>query len=129
VEGAWRRWPGEERIGVGLNRFCRETDNQEILEVLEEKRREKLEEARRETERQDMQEEMNRIKLDKEKEALEIKEVLDTSLECPICTEEMKPPRKIFQCSNGHVICELCKINPKVVILCSVIEVIDLAKD
>ena len=26
----------------------------------------------------------------------------------------MKPPKKIFQCSNGHVICELCKGNPEV---------------
>jgi len=35
-------------------------------------------------------------------------------LECPVCLEEMKPPKKIFQCSNGHVICELCKANPEV---------------
>lgn len=34
-------------------------------------------------------------------------------LECPVCMEEMKPPKKIFQCSNGHVICELCKNNPE----------------
>ena len=31
-----------------------------------------------------------------------------------MCLEEMKPPKKIFQCSNGHVICELCKGNPEV---------------
>ena len=35
-------------------------------------------------------------------------------LECPVCLEEMKPPKKVFQCSNGHVICELCKNNPEV---------------
>lgn len=35
-------------------------------------------------------------------------------LECPVCLEEMKPPKKIFQCSNGHVICELCKGNSEV---------------
>jgi hypothetical protein len=35
-------------------------------------------------------------------------------LECPVCLEEMKPPKKIFQCSYGHVICELCKNNPQV---------------
>jgi len=35
-------------------------------------------------------------------------------LECPVCLEEMRPPKKIFQCSNGHVICELCKNNPEV---------------
>ena len=31
-----------------------------------------------------------------------------------MCMEEMKPPKKIFQCSNGHVICEHCKNNPEV---------------
>jgi len=35
-------------------------------------------------------------------------------IECPVCLEEMRPPKKIFQCSNGHVICELCKNNPEV---------------
>jgi len=35
-------------------------------------------------------------------------------LECPVCLEEMRPPKKIFQCSNGHVICEHCKNNPEV---------------
>jgi len=35
-------------------------------------------------------------------------------LECPVCLEGMRPPKKIFQCSNGHVICELCKNNPGV---------------
>ena len=35
-------------------------------------------------------------------------------VECPVCMEEMKPPKKIFQCSNGHVICEHCKNNPEV---------------
>ena len=39
-------------------------------------------------------------------------------LECPVCMEEMKPPKKIFQCSNGHVICELCKNNPEVSNFC-----------
>ena len=28
--------------------------------------------------------------------------------DCPICLERMKPPKKIFQCKNGHVLCETC---------------------
>ncbi len=28
--------------------------------------------------------------------------------ECPVCFEVPKPPLKIFQCSNGHSLCELC---------------------
>jgi len=30
-------------------------------------------------------------------------------LECPICTEVMAPPSRIWQCKAGHVICEQCK--------------------
>merc|ERR1712172_159417 len=29
--------------------------------------------------------------------------------ECPVCLEEMAPPTRIFQCRNGHLICETCK--------------------
>ena len=28
--------------------------------------------------------------------------------ECPICLEEMQPPTKTFQCSQGHLLCENC---------------------
>ena len=33
-------------------------------------------------------------------------------LDCPVCMEQMMPPKKIFQCSNGHAFCEQCKENP-----------------
>jgi len=29
--------------------------------------------------------------------------------ECPVCLEEMIPPTRIFQCRNGHLVCETCK--------------------
>ena len=29
--------------------------------------------------------------------------------ECPICMESMKPPLQIFNCSNGHLICSICR--------------------
>jgi len=29
--------------------------------------------------------------------------------ECPVCMENMLPPRRIMQCRNGHIICELCQ--------------------
>ena len=28
--------------------------------------------------------------------------------ECPICLEYMRPPMKIVQCHNGHLVCEGC---------------------
>jgi len=33
---------------------------------------------------------------------------------CPICWEAMSPPRRIFQCSNGHLVCEVCRSQPQV---------------
>ena len=32
---------------------------------------------------------------------------IDDEFECPICFEEMCPPTKIFQCGQGHVVCEV----------------------
>ena len=34
--------------------------------------------------------------------------------ECPVCFGEMIPPMKIFQCINGHSLCEECKDNENV---------------
>ena len=34
--------------------------------------------------------------------------------ECPVCFGEMIPPMKIFQCINGHSLCEECKDNVNV---------------
>jgi len=31
-------------------------------------------------------------------------------LECPVCLIEMLPPTRIYQCSNGHGLCEVCKV-------------------
>ena len=33
--------------------------------------------------------------------------------ECPVCYEPFSPPRRIFQCTNGHLICENCKASPQ----------------
>ena len=33
---------------------------------------------------------------------------LKKDFDCPVCYEMMAPPRRIFQCPNGHLLCELC---------------------
>ena len=33
---------------------------------------------------------------------------------CPICWESLKPGERIFQCINGHLVCEICKHEPQV---------------
>ena len=34
--------------------------------------------------------------------------IKEVNKECPICYEKMLPPVKIFQCSEGHLLCEKC---------------------
>ena len=34
--------------------------------------------------------------------------IKELNKECPICCEEMVTPLKIFQCSQGHLLCENC---------------------
>ena len=30
---------------------------------------------------------------------------------CPVCRETMRPPVEIYQCSNGHLVCQHCHAN------------------
>ena len=39
--------------------------------------------------------------------------LFDKGFECSFCLDDMKPPVKIFQCRNGHVMCESCKNHPE----------------
>ena len=32
---------------------------------------------------------------------------------CPVCYEPLKPPKRIFQCTNGHLVCDICKRQPQ----------------
>lgn len=34
---------------------------------------------------------------------------------CPVCLVLLKPPMRIFQCPEGHILCEECKENPSMV--------------
>ena len=34
-------------------------------------------------------------------------------LECPVCLEVAWPPKKIYQCMQGHIICEKCRSHPQ----------------
>jgi len=34
---------------------------------------------------------------------------------CPVCLTTLRPPTRIFQCPEGHILCEECKENPAMV--------------
>jgi hypothetical protein len=31
-------------------------------------------------------------------------------LACPVCLELLRPPLRVFQCPEGHILCENCKV-------------------
>jgi len=39
---------------------------------------------------------------------------IGNELECPVCLTEMKPPVHIWQCAQGHPVCQPCKARPEV---------------
>eukprot|EP00090_Calanus_glacialis_P006188 TRINITY_DN14856_c0_g1_i1.p1 TRINITY_DN14856_c0_g1~~TRINITY_DN14856_c0_g1_i1.p1 ORF type:complete len:604 (+),score=165.54 TRINITY_DN14856_c0_g1_i1:579-2390(+) len=43
------------------------------------------------------------------------KEEDEDQFACPVCMELLKPPLRIFQCPEGHILCENCKENPSLV--------------
>jgi len=34
--------------------------------------------------------------------------------ECPVCFERLAPPAKIYQCTNGHLLCQTCQAKPNI---------------
>eukprot|EP00092_Neocalanus_flemingeri_P005041 GFUD01005421.1.p1 GENE.GFUD01005421.1~~GFUD01005421.1.p1 ORF type:complete len:233 (-),score=59.50 GFUD01005421.1:213-911(-) len=36
--------------------------------------------------------------------------------ECPVCFEPFTPPTRIFQCANGHLLCEQCQDKPELTV-------------
>ena len=51
---------------------------------------------------------------DAEKKTQEMTNCLKIIKQCPVCRKEMNHPTKIFQCTNGHLICECCKNDLKI---------------
>ena len=35
----------------------------------------------------------------------------DDRLACPVCLELLRPPLRVFQCPEGHILCENCKVS------------------
>ena len=44
----------------------------------------------------------------KENEWQETESVLLAELVCPVCEEDMLPPKQIYQCGVGHLVCQDC---------------------
>jgi len=52
--------------------------------------------------------------LEKQKQSARHQSINFSDLECPVCLEKMVPPKRIFQCRQGHAICGNCFSRPQV---------------
>ena len=123
-----------------LERKKEELENKESvlreLKLIHSNERNELEEefmSRQKLLEEKQAEEVTRVDLEKEKletELVSLEEQLEDLMtsgvttdevresflpcpECPVCLEMLMPPIRILQCSNGHLVCEVCQAQPE----------------
>ena len=47
-------------------------------------------------------------------EDTKLAKTLKSHFKCPICEDLMSPPSPIYQCEDGHILCQHCKKNPDI---------------
>jgi len=111
-----------------VERVLKEKEEElQLLEVKYREKRKETEEKFKERRKQmelefqkevsESKEAMMRLKIlltSTDESANELVETTRSELECPVCMEEMRPPRRIWQCSDGHAVCEFCRKKPQV---------------
>merc|ERR1719394_727037 len=85
--------------------------------VLEDKQRDEIDNLDEEKEKLKTELEQLEVTLeDLMTKGVTTEEVKDNFLpcpECPVCLEMLMPPIRIMQCSNGHLVCEVCQVQPE----------------
>ena len=51
--------------------------------------------------------------MEDKKSSMDMFKAVSKCLECPICLEICKPPQEMWQCTEGHIMCESCAYTPK----------------
>ena len=52
---------------------------------------------------------------------------LKSHFHCPICESVMSPPSTIYQCEDGHILCQDCKKNPDIKVIMQVLQNMKMA--
>jgi len=96
----------------------RKTEFMKEKEAIETKYKHKVDAmtAELETEIGEMKESIRSLRIILASSTEDVERMMSTrsELECPVCLEEMRPPRRIWQCSDGHAVCEFCRKKPAV---------------
>ena len=68
---------------------------------------------RREKKEKEEQKLCNEKKAREEKEDRELQSSLVSLFNCTLCSVTMAPPKKIYQCVDGHILCRQCRKSEK----------------
>ena len=82
--------------------------------VIEEKQRKKMAEKPKIESKSEHKNPMKRKSAKPDSGLVEEDEGWREQFECPVCLEEMKPPARIHQCVDGHLLCGMCRENPAI---------------
>jgi hypothetical protein len=56
-------------------------------------------------------------KSSEEREDKELQKTIVALFKCPLCDDTMSPPKKIYQCMDGHILCKKCRKSDEVQVL------------
>ena len=59
---------------------------------------------------------LDEMKMKEQEKVIEENQDLEEILKCPVCLDTCRPPLQIWQCREGHIVCESCFSRPVLVV-------------
>ena len=101
-----REWAKEdEEFAIEQKRRAKEKKERLIKKNKDRRLKKEMEEQNQEQKFEEKSE--PNINIDKEEKELQDK--MATLFKCPVCSVMMSPPREIYQCLDGHILCKECR--------------------
>jgi hypothetical protein len=105
-----RQWEEEDReFAIEQKRRAKEKRERIVKKNKERRMRKEREGKMLEDER----------KVNEEREDKELQKAMVSLFKCPLCEVTMSPPKKIYQCVDGHILCKKCWKSEKVQVIFS----------
>jgi len=59
---------------------------------------------------------LDEMKMKEQEKVIDENQDLEEILKCPVCLDTCRPPLQIWQCCEGHIVCESCFSRPELVV-------------
>ena len=95
---------------------CSQEEDAEFKKEQDRRKKEKRERMIKKNKQRRMEKMKEELRLEEERQSKEddhLRRMLETLFVCPFCSTLMSPPNAIYQCTDGHTLCEKCRNSGK----------------